>query len=148
LVTDRATIPSEEVETDGMWAYLLWKPADAGTYLWLLTVEDGDDTGAFNVLYDSDSIESDSFTDSNNIPLAGDFESEVFSLASASFESALSVGDIFGSYQMADGHATMKINRGTTGSPNYTNSVHAQDPVTDGTKKIGRIGSGSIVKHS
>ncbi len=147
-VTEDAVVPSEAIEDDEMWFYMMWKPLAAGTYLWLLTVQTdaSDDTGTFQVVYDPTSIKFDSYEDASNTPLGGDFESEVFELNSGDYESALSLGDVFGAHETDGGHSGTKINRGSTGTPSYANSIEVQDAVSDGTRKTGRIGSGSLVK--
>lgn len=146
LVTDIAVAASEEIEDDMMWLYLMWKPLPAGTYLWLLTISFGDNTGVFQVVYDPASTKFDSYEDASNVSLVGDFESEVFELNSGDYESALSLGDVFGAHQTDTGHSGTKINRGSTAAPSYANSIEVQDAVTNGTRKTGRIASGSLVK--
>lgn len=147
-VTEDAVVPSQTIEDDETWVYMMWKPLPAGTYLWLLTVQiaAAHDTGTFQVVYDPDSAKFDSFEDASNTPLGGDFESEVFELNSGDYESALSLGDAFGVHQTDGGHSGTKINRGSTGTPSYANSIKSQDAVTNGTRKTGRIASGSLVK--
>jgi hypothetical protein len=138
-----------------MWFYMMWRPLPIGTYLWLLTVQTdaADSTGTFQVIYDPDSTKFDSYEDSSDTPLGGDFVSEVFELNSGEYESALSwlsaaTYDAFGTYRTDTGHSGTKINRGTTTVESYANSIEVQDPVTNGTRKTGRIGSGSLVKVS
>lgn len=148
LVHDLVVAASEEIESGEMWVYLLWKPLVAGTYLWLLTVSFGDENGTFQVRYDSDSTAFDSYEDASNTPLGGDFESGVMGLDSETYEFVLSLGDAFtAAYDTDGGHSGMKINRGSTGSPSYANSIRSQDAVVNGSNvKIGRIASGSFVK--
>ena len=152
-VTEDAVVPSEAIEDDEMWFYMMWKPLAAGTYLWLLTVQTdaSDDTGTFQVVYDPTSTKFDSYEDADPTPLGGDFESEVFELNSGDYESALSwlsaaTYDAFGAHRTDTGHSGTKINRGSTAAPSYANSIEVQDAVTDGTRKTGRIASGSLVK--
>lgn len=146
LVSDIAVVPSEAIEDAEMLLYLLWKPLVAGTYLWLLTVTSGNEDGTFQVRYDSDSVANDAYEDASNTPLGGDFESEVMGIDAETYEFVLSLGDVFGVHQTDGGHSGTKINRGSTGSPSYANSILSQDAVTNGTRKTGRIASGSLVK--
>ena len=152
LVTDDAVVPSEEIEDDEMWIYLLWKPLSAGTYLWLLTVQSdaSHDSGTFRVLYDPDSTKFNGAYEDGTF-IGKDFDSEVFELNSGEYESPLSYRDssnydAFGSYRTYGGHSNIQINRNTVDSPIYGNSVKVQDPVTNGSRKTGRIASGSLVE--
>jgi hypothetical protein len=146
LVTDLAVVASEEIESTEMWVYLLWKPLVAGTYLWLLTVTFGYVDGTFQVLHDTGSTYHDAYEDGVN--KAWDFHSGVMGLDAETYEFVLSLGDAFTTtYDTDGGHSGTKINRGSTGSPSYANSVKSQDAVVNGSNvKIGRIASGSLVK--
>jgi len=150
LVTEDVIVASEHIEDNETWLYLLWKSLEPGTYLWLLTVDftNSHNTGTFQVIYDPDSTKFDSFEEYNTAPLGGDFESEIFNLGSDLYEFVLSTGDNFTTtYNTDDGHDEIKINRGTSGIPNHVNSIKSQDAVVNSSNvKIGRIGSGSLVK--
>lgn len=148
LVRERVIIPSEETEDDLMWIYLLWKPLPPGTYLWQLHVFNSINpaTGTFQIRRDTTSTYHDAFVE--GISQSYDFYSQIMGLDAETYEFVLSLGDAFDSYQTSEGHSGTKINRGSTGTPEYANSIRSQDPVTDGSRKIGRIASGSLVKTS
>jgi len=146
LVYDFATIASEEIESDNMWVFLFWKPLSAGTYLWLITVWDGDLYGTFQILRDTRSTYKNAYEDGINVNY--DFYSEILFLESEgeSYEKILSYADTFsGSYIANNGHSNPKINNNTVNSPNYVDSIYAQDPVTKNGRKAGRIATGSLI---
>jgi len=147
LVSDMASIASEEIEDDDMWIYLFWTPLSPGVYLWTLTVNSGDENGTFQVLRDTRSTYRDAYEDGVNVNY--DFYSEILILDSEgeSYEKVLSYGDTFvGSYTTDNGHSNPKINNNTVDVPNYVNSIYSQDPVVKDGRKVGRIASGSFVK--
>lgn len=146
LVEDKAVIPSEDVENNYMWIFLFFEPLPAGTYLWLLTVDNGHSKGVFRVRYDSGSTYNNAFED--GVSKSYDFYSEIMFLDSETYEKVMSIGDDFtGGHNTLDGHTGIKINRGTIATPSYANSVWVQDTVVDeASVKIGRIASGSLVK--
>ena len=151
LVTEKAIIASEDIEDCETWVFAFWKPLSTGTYLWEITVqtEASDSTGTFRVLRDSESTYHDAYEgDGTNVTnVAWDFHSYIMGLGSETYERLLSFGDTFtGSYATDIGHANPQVNRGTTTSPNYVNSIYAQDAVMLSGRKVGRIGSGSLVK--
>lgn len=147
LVTDKAVISSEEIESNYMWIFLFFTPLPIGTYLWLLTVDYGDETGVFQVRYNSGSSYNNAFED--GVSKSYDFHSEIMGIDPETYECVMSIGDIFdGGHQTTTGHSDIKINRNTIISPNYVNAVKSQDTVTNGSKKIGRIASGSQVKSN
>ena len=149
LVTEKAIVASEDIEDCETWVFAFWKPLPTGTYLWEITVQtgDSDETGTFRVLRDSESTYNDGYEDGTNV--AWDFHSYIMGLDATgeTYERLLSFGDTFtGSYATDVGHANPQVNRGTTASPNYVNSIYAQDAVILSGRKVGRIGSGSLVK--
>jgi hypothetical protein len=145
LVHDKAVVTSEEVENGYMWIFLFFKPLPTGTYLWLLTVDDGHDKGVFKVRYDSGSTYNNAFED--GVSKNYDFYSDILGLDSETHEKVMSVGDTFTGCNTSGGHAEVKINRNTVASPSYANSLHAQDTVVDGSGvKIGRVATGGHVK--
>lgn len=147
LVVDYVIVPSEEVENDYMWIFLFHDTLAPSTYLWRLTVIEGDITGVFHVRNDTTSTYNHAFADDWSTTY--DFQSEILGLDAETYEKVITPGDTFtGGYQIADVSDNIKINRGSTASPNYVNKVEPQQLVTDGTKKIGRIASGSTVKLS
>lgn len=146
LIQDKAVIASEEIESNYMWIFLFFTPLPTGTYLWLLTVNTGDEKGVFQVRYDSTSSYNNAFED--GVSKTYDFYSEILILDSETYEKVISVGDVFtGVYNTSGGHTGIKVNRNTIATPSYANSVWVQDTVVDeASVKIGRIASGSLVK--
>lgn len=146
LVKDRAIVPSEEIEEDLMWIFLFWKPLTAGTYLWLMDIYDiYTHDGTFQIRRDTTSTYHDAFED--GVGQSYDFFSQILGLDSESHEKVLSLGDTFtGGYSTDGGHSGTKINRGSTGSPSYANSIRPQDAVVKSGQKAGRIASGSLVE--
>lgn len=141
FVTDYTTVASEEVENDEQWVYLFWEPLPIGTYLWRITVIDGDDTGALKVLYDSDSTKFESWK--NSLSLSGDYYSEIMGLDGESYESVMSIGDSFnGGFVVNSGANNVKVNKSLT----YYDVVKTGNVATTTGGLKGRIATGSYVK--
>ena len=147
LVRDRGFVPSEEIENSPMWIFLYWKPLPPGTYLWMFHVYNTYmHKGVFQVYRDTNSTYHDAFED--GVSVNYDFYSLIMGLDSGgeSHEDILSLDDTFaGGYTCSPGHSNPQVNRGTTGSPDYVNTIYTQDTVMKSGKKAGRIATGSFV---
>jgi hypothetical protein len=142
LVTDYTTVASEEIEDAEQWVYLFWEPLLAGTYLWKITVIDGDDTGALKILYDNDSTKFESWK--NSLSLSGDYYSEVMGLETTeSYENVMSVYDSFdGGFVANDGVNNVKVNKSST----YYDAIKTGNVATTSSDLKGRVATGSSVK--